>query len=680
MIRPKPCRPWLALLFGLVAMVDRPTFGQVPPRTNSSPALNDPIFAPIRNASTTWDLRSGPDRAVVDQVCLVPDLPTFFQAIAAWDQGHCFPILFDDVESSFRFIRAFQPARIIRHPRAADPIAPGQLWDRAVEAVAKSWSIEGNPAAYKPRGDEVPDGLGPTPPGVVLSSPVAPMLAGAVALAAGRFQPLIRLDDARTFDTILTQIEADSFREEVAEKVRAKIRRFEALGDGCDFLTLGGDWPYRYRDAKGEEAMDDRIGRIAGPEERWAFAGRLLGDSKESVYRAMCSLFLQPESALMFNGYDESKSPWSDYSMRIAAQQLSGTLPTSQVAGPKLANLEGWHEGFDPANRFGLVLINSHGEPSVFNIQGGPASTADVPMTVPSSVYMIHSFSAANPKDPSTIAGRWLANGAFVYFGAMNEPYLQAFRSPRLIADLVGDHLPLSVVLWSTRVERFGQPWRMVYLGDPLYRIKERSKAPRIARWEPSATWPAYAGSPRPPVADDAELLAWSLKSALAGLQRDPAGEATGGEPVDALLGLRRDRLPATLRPVYDALLTDLLINARKRSLLKTKIAGIPEVDRSPLLRRTYETILAIDLNYALSSKDGPKARAAWSDLIQADVLRQFKEQSTARVGQFHDSPARRTEWAKLLRSTLQSREKSPEAGTIRDELKRVQDALKASR
>ena len=43
---------------------------------------------------------------MIDQVCLVPDVPTFLEAIATWDRGHWFPILFDDVESTFRFLRA----------------------------------------------------------------------------------------------------------------------------------------------------------------------------------------------------------------------------------------------------------------------------------------------------------------------------------------------------------------------------------------------------------------------------------------------------------------------------------------------------------------------------------------------------------------------------------------------
>ncbi len=50
----------------------------------------------------------------------------------------------------------------------------------------------------------------------------------------------------------------------------------------------------------------------------------------------------------------------------------------------------------------------------------------------PTVVSIIHSFSAADPLDPSTIAGRWLENGVYIYFGAMNEPYLNAFRCPKL--------------------------------------------------------------------------------------------------------------------------------------------------------------------------------------------------------------------------------------------------------
>ena len=35
----------------------------------------------------------------VDVVCLVPDVPTFFEAVSAWDDTRYFPVLIDDVEA-----------------------------------------------------------------------------------------------------------------------------------------------------------------------------------------------------------------------------------------------------------------------------------------------------------------------------------------------------------------------------------------------------------------------------------------------------------------------------------------------------------------------------------------------------------------------------------------------------
>src|SRR6185312_2766311 len=135
MIRTKRRRWWLASLLVLLAIGEGPTSGQNPPRWISPTSINDPRLESIRKASATWELRAGPDRMVIDQVCLVPDMPTFLDAIATWDKGHYFPILIDDVESSFRFIRAFKPARIVRFPRSAAPIPAEKAWERAVAAV-----------------------------------------------------------------------------------------------------------------------------------------------------------------------------------------------------------------------------------------------------------------------------------------------------------------------------------------------------------------------------------------------------------------------------------------------------------------------------------------------------------------------------------------------------------------
>ena len=86
------------------------------------------------------------------------------------------------------------------------------------------------------------------------------MLAGAVALAAGHFQPLVRLepytgapDDSEApaeFPAIRRRPDPGArhgdFARRVEARVAALVARYDQLGDDCDFLTIAGDWPYRY--------------------------------------------------------------------------------------------------------------------------------------------------------------------------------------------------------------------------------------------------------------------------------------------------------------------------------------------------------------------------------------------------------------------------------------------------
>ena len=66
-------------------------------------------------AAVTWRRSIGPRRLVIDQVCLVPDVPAFFEAIAAWDERHFFPILIDEPAWTLPFLRAFRPSRVVRY-------------------------------------------------------------------------------------------------------------------------------------------------------------------------------------------------------------------------------------------------------------------------------------------------------------------------------------------------------------------------------------------------------------------------------------------------------------------------------------------------------------------------------------------------------------------------------------
>src|SRR5262249_13823235 len=163
----------------------------------------------------------------------------------------------------------------------------------------KAWADADVPDGQAPRGDARPAELEPAaPPGVVVSSPDSPALAGAVALAAGRFQPLLRWETPKSAAGVLTDAEAHELAPGLETLVSAHVPRYDRLGDDCDFVTLAGDYPYRYQQGGSVNAFDDLILRTAGNDRRWGFAGRVMGDAVRSAYVAMCSLFLRPTSAL----------------------------------------------------------------------------------------------------------------------------------------------------------------------------------------------------------------------------------------------------------------------------------------------------------------------------------------------------------------------------------------------
>src|SRR5262249_9686063 len=51
-------------------------------RLPAAPAVAaDPRLEPLRQAALSWRRATGPHRLVIDQVCLVPDVPSFFAAL-----------------------------------------------------------------------------------------------------------------------------------------------------------------------------------------------------------------------------------------------------------------------------------------------------------------------------------------------------------------------------------------------------------------------------------------------------------------------------------------------------------------------------------------------------------------------------------------------------------------------
>ncbi len=551
--------------------------------------------------------------------------------------------------------------------RGAETANPAQA--EAPGLVAKPW----------PSGEIVPDTHGPTPPSLVVSHPESPSLAGAVALAAGRFQPLVRWESRARRAEVVTEAQARTLCLEIETEISRVTSRYAGIGDPCDFLTLAGDYPDRYLAVggglrAGPASFDDLVGRDREGLRRWAMVGRLGGDSPQSVYRAMCALFLQPNSALFFDGYDEKDRDFRPYAMRSSAVKLPAEIKATVRNGAD-ADLAHWHKVLDPVNRFGLVYVNTSGTTNVFTLPGGIATTADIPPSVPSVVFMNHSFSAADPASPKTLAGAWLSGGAYLYFGAMHEPYIQSFRTPTLVISMLAEGIPIAaaVKMGVDENEVFGGPWRLHLLGDPLFRLDPReAKAPRWPASKPTSDWPAYEAGPRPTGASagDVALLGWVAKATLV----DAATSAPPSADLEsALLGIHREALAANLRLVLDGLRIDALPRSGPRAeALAEALVRIPDAGRSPNVVRALDSWRAATIAAAVERKDFKKALRTWIALSGPNVPGDYKAELTLRVGQLAQATSNLGPWRDQVEAALKGRESPAEAKFLRDELARL--------
>jgi len=379
--------------------------------------------------------------------------------------------------------------------------------------------------------------------------------------------------------------------------VKSLFDRFSTLGDQLDFLTIAVPWPDRYEGSDGNRkspfALDDLLGRLSLTTSRFAFVGRLKNSESESVYQAMCSLFLQPTSAMLFNSYDTKIPPWSEYEMTSAAKNLEPFCRVQLFQGPNNGTRTAWHRAFRGNSNHELVMVNSSGSPTGFTLQGSRASTQDIPWSAPAAVFYIHSFSAARPEDADTLAGRWLANGAFLYFGAIEEPYLQSFRTPSLLTELLAEGVPVAAAAHKINGEDvFGQPWRLHLIGDPMYRLEppEARDRPRVhddfQLPETGVELEQTSGSP-PIIASPGTLIRHCWDFTLR------QGAANSREVLDSSLENWLSNInPGGLDPyeqtLYQTLLADLVMN-RPPAAWKRLVEAIPTTQQSGTLKRALE-------------------------------------------------------------------------------------------
>lgn len=415
---------------------------------------------------------------IIPAVVIVSDSGSYLSAIESWEGPIRFPVLYDDGtdrarEDIARFVRGFAPEKVLEYT-SEDHEALSEDRDVRIEqidtALARALSdrvVDWRTGMKALRSQQL------FSPGLVVTDPMDDGWAAALALSAARIQPMVYVDQALELGARdLTVDRADALEVEIERAAEATGMSWRAIGDEIDAVTLVMNIGTRISTGSGARdslATTDRIGRMDsnGSGQRWAFSGQLIGSTSSTVYQAMCALFLEIDSAFLFDGYTD-KEPWSHYDMTAAQQQLAEFGISSELHDQPAYTLEAWRRRMTRPVDAGLILINSKGSSRRFDLPGGGASSGDVPILQrPAVIHMVHSFSMQKPTADWTIGGRLLEHGVYAYAGSVDEPYLNAFVPTPMIARRLGG----SIAFASAVRYDDGEPWKIAVLGDPLITI-----------------------------------------------------------------------------------------------------------------------------------------------------------------------------------------------------------------
>lgn len=377
-------------------------------------------------------------------VVLVRNESEFADAVAAWRlPEECFPVLIDDGsdlgrENIARFVRAFLPRAVLRWDASqrgaagggtdlpADPAARAAKLSSVVFGAWESEDFAGMKSAMEEVGSE--------PVGVVYASPTDPAWTAAITLAAGRGQVLAWLDPSLVGggapgDTMAPQ-QLASLITAIEDGAKATELKWEELSDDIDAITLCANAPSKIKGhgSGGIEqtmALTDRLARRPDLT-RWGYAGQVFGDAGTAAYRAMSSVFLGVESAWAFDGYEFDQLT-GRYNLKPIMEILTGT-PVKLAFDPARSSANDFRGASRGGISSALAYINTKGQMWNFEFSPGKLYSFDVPMlNFPAVVHFTHSYSAQVVHHRSSVAGRWLENGAYCYYGSVDEPYLSAF-------------------------------------------------------------------------------------------------------------------------------------------------------------------------------------------------------------------------------------------------------------
>jgi hypothetical protein len=486
----RPARPLIAA--ALIALSQSASAQSTPPASAPAPAptptpgLTQVPLAQAPVASKLGARVTNLARAVptIDTLVVVPSDSAYLAAVSSWTLKGRFPVLIDDgspeaAEAIARFSRAFAPAKVVTWAgRPTDPAWPADPTERFKLmnlAVLRVWSLNPTDPPTEGGAERIItrlNNLGFTPPGIVVIDPNDHGWAAGLALAAARAQPMLRHDNPAGPRGVLPLDMADALQKSIETFLTSSRLPWDTLGDAIDSITLAFNIAPKCATPKPNDfvALTDRIGR-KGPDfaSRYAWTGQIFSSSTaDAAYRAMCSLFLQPKDAWLFDGYQPGQ-PWDTFDCSAAANLLqSAGFKTSAIDHPNGTEVQ-WRTRAQTPVDAGLIFVNTMGNADFFQLfGGGQCKPGDVPvLSVPSAVHFVHSWSATEASLRNTVAGRWLERGAFCYMGSVQEPFLSAFVPTPLAAARLASGMPWGA---AVRLDQ-GPVWKLTVIGDPLYTL-----------------------------------------------------------------------------------------------------------------------------------------------------------------------------------------------------------------
>lgn len=418
---------------------------------------------------------------VIDAMVIVPDGISYLHAVAAWTPERRFPVLIDDgsaeaAEDIGRFARGFKPAEVFRWSHPGVMPREGAEKRRLIEKTKRGiWGLpEDEPAAKSWKTDPR------LAPGVVVMNEEDPAWTAGLALAAGRAQPIVWSERLGHIGEEMALRDAERFARFVEEACEATGLSWRKTGDKLGSVTIAMRAPVRLNNGQRIVALTDFVGRHGDDprgEQRWGWTGHIFGSEARAAYMAMSALFYRPEEAWLFNGYQTSGSPWTEYNLAPAREHLEGMGLRVADQG-RAGSHRAWQLSAQRALRAGLVMVNSRGMRDHFELNPGTARPGDIPvLDVPAAVYFIHSWSAVHPGTRGTVAGRWLERGAFCYFGSTDEPFLQSFLPGPAVAQRMRVLVPWGA---ATRIDR-APVWKLAVIGDPLWVVGQPQQRERVS-------------------------------------------------------------------------------------------------------------------------------------------------------------------------------------------------------